>query len=304
MRPAEINLQDPLQGRRWLQLLQPDAGCGFRLQPGLDLQARRLGFSLNSNAHGLRGPADGGAPNVVLGTSFAMGIAVHNEENWWALALPPRGWLNLGLAVGIREWGDLLSRFYRGGHERVWFLYHPNLWAHCRMYERWRESGTDVFRALRWRRDLASCIYLKLRRILRRPQLIRTGRLLHHRTGGGTMEIDTEYVHLDFDGAGTLFQRNLDLLSGILSRFREVHMVRLQIKQELVPEGASNENLRRTCSSYDRWYEATCSGLASLPGLRVHPAPLMTLDDFHPRDSHWNAAGNRRFAAWLQSWIP
>ena len=301
--PHSINLQDPLQGRRWLQLLVPDPGCGFRLQPQLDVPQSTLGFSLRSNRFGLRGPDDDQGDNVILGTSFAMGIAVNNGENWWELGLPNAGWMNLGLAVGFREWNDLLGRFYRGNFQRAWLLYHPNFWAHCRMYERWRQNGQEIFEALRWRRDLVGCDQLKARRIWRRPRLIRSGRLLKISHGGLPMEIDAEYTHLELEQSRDLFERNLRILGEILSRFREVNIVRIRAKQEAVPPADGNEVLAATCHGYDRWFEATRAGLAHLPQVRVLEEPAMGLENFHARDSHWNSQGNRRFASWLQERI-
>lgn len=303
MKPGRVDLQNPFQGRRWLRLLRPDPTCGFRLQPQLDVPARSLGFSLNSNGFGLRGPDDATGNNVIIGSSFAMGIAVNNGENWWELGLPGSDWLNLGLAVGFREWDDLLKRFYRGSFKSAWLLYHPNFWTHCRAYERWRTSGGDVFQALRWRTDLAWCAYLSVRRALRRPRQLRSGRLLQIPSSGAPMEIDTEYVHLDPDGATDLFERSIDILTGILSQFREVKVVRLRVKQEAVPEANRNEFLRRTCRGYDRWYEATRSRLSRLTTVRELEPPPVRLEDFHHRDSHWNAEGNRRFASWLREQI-
>lgn len=301
MAAPNINLQDPFQGRQWLRLLEPDPGCGFRLRPQLDVPSRDLGFSLRSNRFGLRGPEDEAGGGVLLGTSFAMGIAVNNGENWWELGVPERGWLNLGIAVGFREWEDLLERFYRGSFERACLLYHPNFWVHCRMYERWRKSGLDIFRALRWRRDLPFCAWLKLRRALRRPAALRSGRLLEVPTPEGVCEVDAAYVDLDPDADREFTQRNLAILTRILARFREVLVVRVRVKQELVPESHSNAVLRATCRRYDRWHDILKSALAPHPGIRFDEPPAGVMADFHLRDSHWSARGNRQFAGWIAS---
>ncbi|MCW5556727.1 MAG: hypothetical protein KIT22_02620 [Verrucomicrobiae bacterium] len=299
MAAPSINLQDPFQGRRWLRLLVPDPECGFRLAPQLDVPARSLGFSLTSNRFGLRGPDDATGDGVLLGTSFTMGIAVNNGENWWELGVPGRGWMNLGIAVGFREWENLLNRFYQGAHDRAVLLYHPNFWVHCRLYERWRKSGLDVFKSLRWRTDLPFCAYLKLRRALRRPASVASGRLLDVPTPDGPMEVDASYVDLDPDADPEFLSRNLAILTSLLARFREVQVVRLRVKQEVVPDAQSNDRLRATCRGYDRWYEILKSGLASHPRIQFNEPPTPELADFHLRDSHWNARGNHRFASWI-----
>jgi hypothetical protein len=294
-----INLQEPRQARRWLQLLEEDADSGYRLRPDLDVDAAKLGFSLRSNALGLRGPCDPYADNVILGTSYAMGIAVNNGENWYERCLPDYGWLNLGLAVGIPEWIKLLRRYHRGRHGRIVLLYHPNIWAHCLAYERWRDSGLGLFEALHWKTALASCLWLELRRRLRRQRATRAGWHIRVLFQGQCYEIDANYCRIAAEQERAVFDRNISVLLRELATFDQVVAVRLRIRQEVVPVECRNTHLDSLVRQYDRYWDWTAQSLSSLPSCRVLHVDGFTLEHFHPRDTHWNSAGNQYFARWL-----
>ena len=299
-----LNLQEPMQGRRWLRLLDEDPRCGFRLRPNLDVPSRELGFSLRSNAFGLRGPCDIMASNVVLGTSFAMGMAVNNGENWYEHCLPNAGWLNLGLAVGIREWTELISIHHCGPRDLIVLLYHPNIWTHCLMYERWRTSGVGLFRALRWRTGWLHCMLLSLRKSLAQQRGFNNGNWVRVMRGSSQRyEIDARYSLVPPSDIAGVFDRNIGNLVDLLAGFRRVIVVRLRVKQELVPTEMCSPQLRVLCRQYDCLWASTVSALKELNSVECHVPEIFGFESFHYRDTHWNAAGNRVFADWFRESI-
>jgi len=293
----EINLQDPFQGRRWLRLLQNDQECGFRIQPNVAIPAKDLGFSLRSNSLGLRGPADQAGDSVVFGTSYAMGVAANEGETWHDLALPPAGWLNLGLAVGIREWAELARRHHHGPKKLAFLIYHPNIWAHCVAYERWRSSGRSVFEAFNWKRDLPSCALLAMKRRMARLRQIENGEIITASDQLKPYEIDALYARVDPRRYQDLVDRNLELLRQLLRPFQEVVCVRVPVKQELVPQAAQNAILQETTANYLHYWMRTRDHLSSHPNIRFQELNTFQLADYHAFDSHWNASGNKKFAS-------
>lgn len=281
-------------------LLEEDARCGYRLKPNLDLPAGDLGFSLKSNSIGLRGPCDPEAGNVIFGTSYAMGIAVNNGENWHELCLPEKGWLNLGLAVGIREWGELLAMHHRGPKERAILLYHPNIWVHCLMYERWRNSSKGVFDALRWRTGWFQCAKLTFRKKLLLHQLQRTGNWLSVDHGEGKYEIDARYSLIQEAVLRGVFERNIAILISILSAFHSVQVIRLPVKQQFVPFAYQSKTLMGTIAQYELLWKNTCERLRILHQAEFHCPNSFELGHYHSVDTHWNANGNRYFSDWLK----
>ena len=83
LRSTEINYRAPLQARRWIKLLKPHPVYDFLIKPNLKLPISKLGFLFSSNRLGLRSPDNISANTVFIGTSFAMGFAVNNGENWY-----------------------------------------------------------------------------------------------------------------------------------------------------------------------------------------------------------------------------
>jgi hypothetical protein len=295
-----LNLQSPWQGRRWLKLINEDPECGWRLKPDLELAPDYLGFSINSNRFGLRGPADQDATDVVFGTSYAMGIAVCNGQNWHELCLPSRGWLNLGIAVGFMEWGVLLDRYHKGKKNRAVLLYHPNVWQHCAMYERWRVSQVGLFEALHWHTDWWACARLALRkRLLRRLEMLR-GRVIEIHYKGFPYEIDCRYAFMDPTRCKHLISKNLRQLASILSTFKAVDVVRLRVKQELALPLIDNEILKKTVENYDDLWMLTRDMLSQLKSVRCFEPDIFRLDHYHERDTHWNRLGNAAFAEWMK----
>lgn len=294
-----LNLQAPLQARRWLALLEPHPRWGFRISPDLAVPRRSLGFSFKSNSLGLHGPEDPGAPNVIFGTSFAMSLAVDVGANWFERLGLDKGWMNLGLPVGVLQWQKMLEDCHRGRRGTALLIYHPNLWPHCQIYKRWSDSGADVFKALGWKTSWVACVKLTLRAARRRWSKIRSGRWVVCRVGDARYNIDCDYSYFDPVVQSGLFNDNLRRLVELLKGFQRVIVVRTTIKQELVPKELKTDALRATVDTYDRLWALTREGMGRMPGIEFHWPEGFELIDFHPNDTHWNERGNIKFARWI-----
>lgn len=196
--PKTYNFSNPMYGRKWLRLLREDPVSGIRILPNLDLPSRNLGFSFRSNSLGLRGPSNVSAPNVVIGTSFAMGFAVDNGLNWYEKCLDGM-WLNLGLPVGMRQIEALFNAEYQGPARTALVLYHPNTWMQTRVLEPCHTRGVSTFKAMSWQVGFWPCLKLYLRRLRWRWHDIRKGKLLVFRHGGLKYEMTALYNNFDFD---------------------------------------------------------------------------------------------------------
>jgi hypothetical protein len=225
-----------------------------------------------------------------------MGIAVDNGKNWWELSALGADWLNLGLAVGFNEWQVLLKRFHLGIKEKAIILYHPNFWMHCLMYERWRDSGKDVFTALRWKRNWIGCAFLLLKKRIQRQTMLRSGRIVQFNSNGERFEIDANYCHLDPNRYESLGERSLHRLAHILDSFSQVQMIRLPIKNELVPSSHVNDQIRQSIGSYDYFWQATQNRFRGKDNFEFLTWNEAKLEYYHEMDTHWNETGNRSFS--------
>lgn len=293
------NFSNPLHGRKWLRLLYNDPVSGFRIQPNLDLPTRALGFSFRSNALGLRGPAEVNAPNVVLGTSFAMGFAVDNGLNWYERSLEG-DWLNLGLPVGARQIENMVQELYRGPAHLALMLYHPNLWAQTRVLEACNLNGLTAFQAMHWQVDFIPCLELALRRLRWRSHDIRSGKLLFFQHQGRKYEMTSLYNNFDFKGNPEITTLVLDAMERILARFIRVIVIRTRLKQELVPKEYHNDLLRSTLNNYEEGWELFKGRLGNHADIAFHVTEGFALEDFFPQDNHWSPQGNEKFAGLIR----
>ena len=294
-----INLQHPLQARRWLRLLQEDKDSGIRLRPNITASSADLGFSYKANPLGLHGPANEDADQVILGTSFALGIAVNEGENWFDASLASDQWLNLGMPVGIREWSALARIHHRGEPRFALLIYHPNIWITCQIYDRWRASGQGAFNALRWKTGWLDCQLLAIRRTFRISRAKLNRQWLRTEHDGQQYEIDANYCVYDPIANARTISSGLASLSELLGRFDRVMVVRVPVKQEVAHSLAREHSIIRARESIDRMWEITKQHFYGAASISFHYPDTFTLSHFHPNDSHWNANGNAHFSNWI-----
>jgi hypothetical protein len=229
-----------------------------------------------------------------------MGIAVDNGSNWYEHAVDDRSWLNLGLPVGFKEWSALVDRYHTGCKTLAIILYHPNMWIHCEMYRRWRESGLGVFSALKWKTSLSKCTHIYIRRLLSKRRLLRNGSWIEFTQNSNRYQIDANYARIQDSEVDTVFLKHITTLESITRRFRSVMIIRLPIKQELLPEKAGTKPLVSLISQYDRFWNLTKEHFQDWSSVSFHQPACFLLSHFHTDDSHWNVDGNLAFAKWLK----
>jgi hypothetical protein len=298
-----LDLAHPLQARKWLRNWVDDPITGIRLRPNLELPREVAGFSFNSNALGLRGPLRLSAPCVILGTSFAMGIAVDNGENWWEQLAQPEDWLNLALPVGLFEMRRLIQEVYEGSFERVLFVYHPNVLQQCLNFERLRSQTGKAFQILRWETRLLPCLLLALKRRLRRRMLAANGEFLIARTPSAEYPLDARYCRIRPGDHSNVLNFAVSTLGTILGQFRDVILLRARIKQELLPKQSLPQAFQQLHKIYDETWDCFTVPLKALLGdrLTILDSPESRLEHFHSLDTHWNASGNAYVANLLNA---
>ena len=287
----------PMQTRKWLALLCEDQATAYRIRPGLDLGPDYMGFAFRSNGLGLRGPDNTHAPNVLLGTSFAMGFAVDHGLDWHHGLLAPDRWLSLALPVGPQQLETLMAGLYRGEPDTALVVFHPNFWTHARQYGLWAESGLGVFDFFRWTTDREACFRMQLAAQQRRARKVAEGRAVSFAAHGVTWYMDADRDRFDFMEHRVWYQRGAEALERMLRPFRRVVAVRAPVKVQACPQRLLTEHCRRTLRNYDLGWALLTDRLSRLAGAEVHDPGPFDLEQFHPLDIHWNAAGNARFAS-------
>ena len=280
-------------------MLELDNSSAYRIRPCIAHDERFLGFSISSNRHGLRGPDTADASNVIIGTSYAMGFGVNCGFNWYELCLDAKQWFNAGLPAGPREWQGVLNEDYRGDFRHAVFLYHPNVIQHGVTFEKWRSSDRPLFDYLGWKTSLVKCARLKLRQMVKHRRDQKAGRTLFIRRSQQKWKINAGYSFLkSADMAGVTDV--VDRLYHLFSQFKRVTVVRIPIKEHLVPDEDRNPVLNQTLEQHQLMWCYVRNRLKNHSNIELLEYPLTDIVHFNQFDTHWSPEGNRAFADYFK----
>jgi hypothetical protein len=295
-RQRRVCLVNPINGRLWLSLLEPDERYGLLFKRDLNYPKSVLGFSFSSNEHGLRGPANPTAPGVILGTSFGMGLSVDNGCNWYELLLDEDQWFNGSMPVGPRNHANLLDDVYRGSFETLLYVYHPNIWKTAQGYVKAEESRQDIFQTLSWQTAVWPTVKLYPKWLAKELYKTSQGWSVHQRWNGNDFFFNARYSYMELRKNLPFAESQMAVLNGIFQRFNRVIAVRAPIKEDLAGRQGMSDRLRTLAAHNDEWWNFFASNVA--PGVRTVEPPADGFDasDFLPYDTHWTAAGNEKFA--------
>ncbi|MCR6660058.1 MAG: hypothetical protein NVV72_12225 [Asticcacaulis sp.] len=296
-----LNMSFPLQGRKWLALLEEDRCFGLRIRPNLDLDRTHLGFTFSSNHLGLRGPCATAGPGVIFGTSYAMGFAVDNGLNWYDAAVFNAQFLNLGLPVGLRQMREMLDQYYTGRGDVAVFLYHPNIWTFCVDFARWQESSQPLFSFMRWQTNLETALEKSLAKV-RATSLTRVEGQIIEMIDGQPYLLNPGYAPFNPDKFAGSYAEATGDLQRICRRFKKFAVIRIPMKEELASKLTGLEALGRLTENHlAGWAHFKAEIGRAKPDAVFYDDLPLTLAHYHPCDTHWNADGNACFQNYLLS---
>ena len=273
-----VNFSNPLRGRKWLSTLEPHYRHGIKFLPNLSLAKDILGFTFSTNELGLRGAAEKKAPNVILGTSFAMGLSVDDGRNWYDLVLERGRWFNAAMPVGIENSKMLIDDLYEGERHTLIYLYHPNIWRLSESYNAAYQDKKTIFQKQGWKTDLLSVIKLYPRWIFKEVLKWKAGKSLYCRWGNREFHFDTAYNVFNLSvGRERFALQQIELFNELFGSFKRVVVVRVPIKEDSVCLTEKTRALKELRVGYDAMW-----------------------DYFRSNDTHWNSSGNELFAERLK----
>lgn len=299
-RTKVVNFSNSFNGRAWLEQLKGDRRYGLLFRPNVRLPRNQLGFSFSTNEFGLRGPASPQAGGVILGTSFAMGLSVDDGDNWWDLVLNPVDWFNASMPVGPRNHLAVLDDFYHGPYNTLLYLYHPNVWKTAVGYEAARNADRDIFEQMGWSASMRDAVKGYPNWVAREAVKMWLGYSLYRSCQGTTFHFNAVYSLLDVGKNAGFINEQMALLNTIFSRFRKVIAVRVPIKEEVPHLAGGSVCLDHLRTNYEElWAFFQRSAVSNVMTHVVSPHGFHA-EDFLPYDTHWSAAGNRRFVSHLR----
>jgi hypothetical protein len=290
-----FNMTAPLQARKWLALLEEHPHFGFRLKPNLELPGNYMGFSYASNGLGLRGPCRTDGQGVILGTSFAMGFAVNNGDNWYDDSRFSDNFLNLGLPVGAAQMRCMLDHLYSGSSEIGVFIYHANVWEISTGFYKWSTQDIGAFQAFNWNTDLEKCLDKTLEKIKSFRQKFGTEHTIK-RLDGADYLLNYNYARFSPEKNAVRYDEIASEFRAMLERFERVVVLRIPTKEEVAAASCEDERLAPLVESHQAGWSFFKQSITGLPKpVTLIDSSGFTLADFHPFDTHWNSRGNRTF---------
>jgi hypothetical protein len=257
------------------------------------LKKRTLGFSFTSNRLGLRGPDNINAKNVFIGTSFTMGFAVNNGENWYDNIPDWRNFLNLGLPVGIEQLIALRNNFHSGVPKKLYLMYHPNFWSVSYRSLLLRQRKRNIFS--QWETGLINCIQLQWLQARKLKKRLNEGKIIKIKHNDRIFFLDPAWECFDFQRNKRFQLRFLNKLFVLANRFEQVHLIPVFPKEAYMPDSYWKLKFKATLKNYQFGLDLVIRRLKSMHNFFVHDLGKFSLENFHSWDTHWNNSGNELF---------
>ena len=286
-----VYLNKPPFSKRWLSTMYASKELGLTLRPSQRYPADYLGFSFNSNRHGLRGPSDSKGGNVICGTSFAMGVGVNIGENWYELLDLGENYFNIGFPVSTVNHINRLDALYRGAAENLYFIYHPNIWFTSHIFREATEYDLLIDEYMRWNKLGAGTL-----------QRIKFSYSAYIKRFMGIESVVT-YQNKNYLVSGRYclsvsatcnanVQNETSNLRSLFSRFNKVTVIRVPIKEEVL----FRHNVYRYEANQkvlDGLWCKLCEDVSFDNCIDL--SRCFSADDYHCYDNHWNSKGNQTF---------
>jgi hypothetical protein len=288
----EIDFNNPFQGRKWLKLINCEDNYKLSFKPNLLINKKQLGFSFKTNKLGFRGSdLNSKEDNLILGTSFAMGMSVNNGENWYEYFEGIK-FFNLAMACGIVSQYDYFLKYYKGNYKNFIYVYHPNVWQFTKDQQLSIDKKINIFKMKNWKTDFYSCFKLYPKYLLKR--YIFYEKIKHHKDN---YRVIPNYSFFKTSGQNINYaDTHLAYLKKISKNFENVYIIRVPVKEQLY---YNNNDLVK---NYDFWWNYLKNNKLEKYNL-IDFSKEFKMNHYHKYDTHWNLNGNLHFSELLKNTI-
>lgn len=280
-----LDFNNPLQGRKWLNLLECEDIYKLRFKPNLDYEKHKLGFTFTSNKFGFRGTENHLSDDLILGTSFAMGMSVNNGENWYENLDIPQPF-NLAIPSGIISQNDYYKQFYKGGNKTLIYMYHPNIWQFTKDQIYAIKSRINLFDLKSWKTDYMSVLKILPKYLLKRIFVYKNFRFKKK-----NYRLIPNYSFFKVTKSNLNYaNRHMQEFGEVASCFQRVVVIRVPVKEQY---GFGFNSPLST--NYVHWWNYFKS--KSKTNVEFYDvSDKFDLSCYHQKDTHWNKLGNQKFS--------
>lgn len=288
----KIDLSNPFNGSKYLKLFKPSKRYGLSFIKNLSIEKKYLGFEVESNKYGLRGPDNIKSEIVVCGTSFAMGMSNDNGDNWYDF-FDDQKFFNIGFPVGTINHVNRIEDIYKGNYDKLIYLYHPNNFVLSHKYMIAFEKGLSIFSVMGWKTSFLSTVQLYLIWKIKKYIYYKSGVYLKtiHKTK--KYFLNTKYSFFKINSKKNFIKKEEENIKKIFNLFKKVIVIRVPVKEQLV--NLKSEKLDFLNKNYEENYSIfkKISKTRNVEFLDL--ISKFDLEDFHEKDTHWNKSGNHKF---------
>lgn len=301
-----LDLTKPLQVRKWLRFFENDEVTAIRLKKNLSVEdCKQCGFSINSNNIGFRGPANSYGGNLVVGTSFAMGICVDNGFNWWDNLENSifKNTLNIGFPYGMTQALGAFKEYYKGSCENLFIIWHPNFLEQEVKFKNIKNYKNSI-QELRWKTGWLDCLLLTLKLHLKKTNLIKSNRLIPLKNNGKIFYLDNLYCYIDRKKRFSELNASISCINEIAKKFKNIFMIRVQTKQDVIHGYKESKHFNFIQGYYNDLWKTYCSEMLSV-NKKIDTVEYVdaNISDFHVYDNHWNESGNKKFQLFVSNYF-
>ncbi len=116
--------------RRYYALFENYEDIGYLFKRNYMSMERELGFDLQVNELGLRGPCDRKAHHIVFGLGNGLGLSVDEDHTWYARDYFRRGWMNLSFICNTGQLKRMMQRYLKDSQPKktAVLIYEASFW--------------------------------------------------------------------------------------------------------------------------------------------------------------------------------
>jgi hypothetical protein len=298
-----INFQNPLNGRKWLNLLEAHPRYSMLFKKNLDLDKSHLGFSFKTNKYGLRGKGNIDSNTVIAGTSYAMGLSVNNGKNWYELSKKLNTSFNIGMPIAPKNQINLLNDLYKGDYENLIYIYHPNLWKTALQHDSALKHKTDIFKYAKWEKNYLKSLKLYIK--YQKNYFIKSclNKDISYVYKNKEYSFIERYSYLDMKSNITFIDEQIQVLNQLFSKFKKITIIRVPIKEEIALKYIYSSELAKLKHNYNDLWKYFENNLPKNNYNIISFEDYFIMDDFLPMDTHWSKKGNQTFHKYLTKYL-
>ncbi|MBA6233489.1 MULTISPECIES: hypothetical protein [unclassified Colwellia] len=297
-----VNLAHPFYSFRWLKTLHPDKTFGLRFHPSKTWSKSNLGFTNTSNQYGLKGPCNTKSDTVFISTSYGLGVGVDDGKNWYELSGIYNDSFNISFPVSNFHHNKCLDLQYKGSAKKLIYIYHPNLWFTSLGFYNAHKENLNIFEYYNWKTDYKSFFKIYAKYCIKNLRKLIQGnyKFLYNDVN---YRYNTNYVKFNAEESQDFIHQEKKQINNILSRFKDIIVVKIPVKEQLISKLNENKALDSLISNYESSWDIFKNMAMQENVSFVDLTDEFELEDYLPLDTHWSEKGNQKFHSLLKKYL-